>query len=107
MENPRILYCPSQKYYKINNVDFGFQNFGKPGLISRSSYYVRGSEEINLYVGTKALISDVEFPEEGKSAHKNGMIVGYSDGSARWINNAKRYSSDTWIEYWQRLDEAP
>jgi prepilin-type N-terminal cleavage/methylation domain-containing protein len=103
IKNPKILYCPSQRYYKINNPDFGFQNFEKAGLTSRSSYYVRGSEEY-FSTGNKSLISDVEFPEENKTAHKDGMIVGYSDGSVKWVNNVKRYTSDTWLEYWQRLD---
>ncbi len=105
--NTRILYCPSQKYYRMDNPDFGIQNFGKDGLTSRSSYYVRGSREVNDTAGKKALVSDVEFPEDGKTSHKNGVVAGYSDGSVRWVNNARRYAGDTWTDYWKRLDETP
>ena len=105
LQNPAIVYCPSQRYYKRDNSDFGFQNFEKPGFTSRGSYYIRGSGELDESAGKKALISDVEFPEEGMSAHRYGVVAGYSDGSAGWVNAVKRHSSDTWIEYWQRFDE--
>ena len=104
LENARVLYCPSQRYYKSSHPDYGINNFGVAGMTSRSSYYIRGSEELSESKKIKAWISDVELPEENKSAHKTGVNAGYGDGSVAWVNDQKKTSSDTWTAYWERLD---
>jgi len=104
--NTQLLYCPSQKYYKSNNFDYGIQNFGIAGSISSSSYYIRGSEEFPETKKKTAWINDIEFPEENKSAHVSGVNAGFHDGSARWVNGIKKLSSETWTEYWNKIDEA-
>ncbi len=108
IDSRSTFYCPSQTYYRIDNSDYGIQNFQQVGLECRSSYYVRGAEEfISSSTNKTAFLSDVEVPQDNKIAHRNGLNAAYSDGSVQWVNNEMKRAEDSWEEYWQRLDNAP
>ena len=106
LSNHVLVYCPSQKYFRLTNPERGFHNFGKEGAVASSSYYVRGAEEkSDSDRKPSAWISDAEFPEERITSHSKGINAGFRDGSARWVNGVFRKSEETWSDYWKKVDE--
>ena len=117
--NLKVFYCPSQRYFTKNNPNYGMQNFDVIGKECRSSYYARGPPQFDpslglddpvliwRYPNKKGWVTDVELPDHPHAhAHKDGVNALRNDGSVHWLPGVARYGSDTWDDYWGKVDKA-
>ncbi len=115
-----LFYCPTQKFYNGANPDYGWKNYGKPGLHCAGSYYVRGSCQFesgiqpdttfnpDAYPEKPAWISDYNQPGTRCVAHKKkGVYVLSAAGRVSYC--AGEYSSQSALDphgalFWRMLD---
>jgi hypothetical protein len=92
-----VFYCPTQKLYTGGNPDYGWKNFGKPGVYCYGGYLVRGSCQFDsglqpdtffdpdAYPEKPAWISDYNLPDTKCTAHKGkGVYVLSAAGRVAW-----------------------
>jgi prepilin-type N-terminal cleavage/methylation domain-containing protein/prepilin-type processing-associated H-X9-DG protein len=89
-DKAKVFYCPSAKWWKIDDPTYGLQNYGVPGVTCKSNYWVR-----SYTVGapksdpsdTVAYVADTWIYSRGilTANHSPGANVLYTDGHVKWV----------------------
>lgn len=114
--NVDVFFCPSQLSFKIDDPVSGKQSFDVTGKVCRGTYAVRGALQftdvtLGATVGidrhtTSVCLTDLEAPEVDptRMAHKDGLNALKMDGAVCWLQGESKKASETYQEYWDRLD---
>ncbi len=116
-DNVDVFFCPSQVSFQKNDPASGKQNFDVPGKVCRGTYVVRGALQfegvapgaavpVDRYP-TSVCATDLEAPtvDPARTAHRDGINALRLDGSVHWLQGESKRASETYQEYWDRLDK--